>query len=153
MRARGADEPTRFGGARLGLCIKPQEKSSHTALCRAQHEPAAGGKIEDSWRPWNFDDQRAECRAGQRIEARAQNGSRIGRAQKQEFGGIEPQFKQTGRREFAMLRRGEIRSEPKEAFARGRAGSQRRHKAGGYSLVARRSRKNLMQRALENPAM
>lgn len=155
MRGGGgrADKPARFGGARLGLGIETQVKSGHPALRRSQHEPAAGGQIENPWRSRNFDDERAKRRAGQGIEARPQNGGHIGRVQQQKAAGIEPQLDQPSRRNLPMLQRREIRPEPQDPPALGRAGRQSRDEPGRCRLIARYGGENLMQRALEKPPM
>ncbi len=153
LRARGANEPARFSGAGFGLRIEAQEKSRHTALGCGQDQSSARRKIENPWRPRNFDDERAERCAGQRIGTRTQDGCRVWSAQQEKPVGIEPQFEEPGGRNFPMLQRGEIRPEPEDSSVPGRAGGQSCDKPGRYGLIARRGRKNLVQRPLENPPM
>ncbi len=151
-RGRGRpNQPARFGGAGFGLGVETQEKRRHAALLSRQHQPAARGKIEDPRRSLDFEYQRAKRRTGQRVEARAQRGGHIGRAQQEKAIGIEPQLQDARRRNLAMLQRGEVRPEPQDAFAFGGACGQSHGEPGRRRLVTSYGWKNLMQRAFEQP--
>src|SRR5208337_2253526 len=152
-RARGPDEPARFGGAGLGLGREAQEKRADAFLCRRKRKAAAGDEIETLGHSRNLDHHCAQCRAGERIARRAQGACHVGGPQEKYPRGIEAEFEKARGGKLAIFEGGKILSYPEKLLAFSSPHGQRRGKAACGGFASCLGPESLMQRAAKKPAL
>lgn len=146
-------QPARLCAAGLCAGCKAQEKRRDTLMRRRQRQPTAGHEIEGFGHARNFDDNRAQRRAGERIAGRAQGTHGIGRAKYHEARRIDPQFEKAAGGQFTEFQRGIILADPDQGPALPDPGSQRRRQPRSGPFGAGVRGEHLMQDAGKEPAV
>lgn len=150
-RGRSGDAPACLRRTRLDPRVEPEENRGHALVRAGKRQPAALREIEELRIGRQFEDHRAQARAGERIGRGAQRILRIGCAHQEQFFRIEAELENPASGNLAMLGLRKILADPEKRFLLRHARREKCGKADRGGGVSRRS-EDFMLRAAQQPA-
>lgn len=153
QRWKRLNAPAAHRGARMRFGGRPDQKNADAGFRGGMREPPRRRQIEDFRCAPDFDDDRAEGGAAQRLVSSAQGRQRLGRADKEHGFGIAPELQKSDRVQFALVIGGHVLAHPDDlATPFPRPQRQTQSESARCGAVAAADGKHLMQRGARQSA-